>query len=87
MSDWNERYEEELGELRRVRDELRVQAHLAKAEAKELWDKLEHRFEQLEGKAKAKARAAEEPLEDIGEAARLLADEIRSGYRRLRELL
>lgn len=82
-----ERFSEELGELRRVRDELRVQVHLGRAEAKELWEKLEHRFGEAEGKVRTLARRAEEPVQDVAEAAKLLLDEIRVGYRRLRELL
>jgi CBS domain-containing protein len=87
MADMGKRIDEEVEDLRRLRDELRVQMHLAKAEAKELWDDMEQRFSDIEGKAKQVMRQAEEPLEDIGEAARLLADEIRSGYRRIRDML
>ena len=87
MTDLGKRIDDEVEDLRRLRDELRVQMHLAKAEAKELWEDMEQRFSEVEGKAKQVAREAEGPLEDIGEAARLLADEIRSGYRRIRELL
>jgi hypothetical protein len=61
--------------------------HLAKAEAKDLWEDMEQRFSDIEGKAKQVAHKAEEPLEDIGEAAKLLAEEIRNGYRRIREML
>jgi uncharacterized coiled-coil DUF342 family protein len=87
MSEARGRFDDELDDLRRVRDELRVQANLGKAEATELWEKLEHRFEELEAKVKAKAKAAGEPLADIGDAAQLLAEEIRKGYRRLRDIL
>jgi CBS domain-containing protein len=87
MADLGKRIDEEVEDLRRLRDELRVQMHLAKAEAKELWDDMEQRFSDIEGKAKQVARQAEAPLEDIGEAARLLAEEIRNGYRRIRDML
>lgn len=81
------RFESELNELRRVRDELRVQMHLGKAEAEELWEKLEKRFHRAEAEVKKVAGRAEEPLQDVAEAAELLLDEIRNGYRRLREML
>ena len=87
MAELAERIESELEEVRRMRDELRLQVHLGKAEAQELWESLEHRFSEAEGKAKVMAQRAEEPLADIGEAARLLLWEIRSGYHRLREIL
>jgi hypothetical protein len=81
------RFEEQLEELRGLRDELRVQLHLGKAEATDLWKKLEHRFAEAESHARALARRAEEPLQEVAEAARLLVDEIGAGYRRLRQLL
>ena len=81
------RFEDELNDLRRLRDELVVQLHLGKLEAGDLWEKLEQRFGEAEARVKALAQRAEEPGRDIAEAARLLIDEIRSGYRRLRELL
>jgi CBS domain-containing protein len=87
MSPVSHRYEEELQELRKLRDELRVQIHLGKAEAKDLWDQLEHRFIELEAKAKQIAQRMEHPIDGIGEATRLLAHEIREGYRTLRDLL
>lgn len=82
-----DRFEEELQQLRRVRDELRVQAHLGKAEAVELWERLEHRFTEAEARAKALARRAEAPVQDVADAVRLLIDEVRSGYKTLRKLL
>lgn len=81
------RFEAELKDLRRVRDELRVQVHLGKAEAEELWEKLEKRFHHAEAEVKKLAQRAEEPLHDVAEAAELLLEEIRNGYRRLREML
>ena len=81
------RFEEELDQLRMVRDELQLQVHLGRAEAKQLWEKLEHRFAEAEAHARAFARRAEEPVHDVAEAARALVDEIRSGYQKLRELL
>ena len=82
-----DRFEEEPQQLRRVRDELRVQAHLGKAEAVELWERLEHRFTEAEARAKALARQAEAPVQGVADAVCLLIDEVRSGYRTLRDLL
>ena len=47
--------EEELrriGDLKRLRDELRVQAHLGKAEAKDAWSRLEASWPDIEEKLK-----------------------------------
>ncbi len=87
MSEWGERMNEEVEELRRLRDELRVQLHLARSEARERWDHLEKQWHQLEGRLKVLAEESRESLDDIGDAAGLLVDEIRKGYRHLRDLL
>ena len=81
------RFEDELTDLRRVRDELVVQLHLGKLEAQELWEKLERRFGEAESRVRALAQRVEEPGRDVVDAARLQIDEIRSGYQRIRELL
>ena len=87
MSDWKARTQREIDELRRMRDELKVRVHLAKAEAKDRWDELEKQFHRLESKGHQIAQASEEPLRDVKDAARVLVDEIREGYRRIREAL
>jgi chromosome segregation ATPase len=71
----------------RERDELRVQLHLGKAEAKEEWEKLEARLEELRGRLDAARGPAGEVLEDVGEKAKALGDEIVAGVSRLRALL
>jgi CBS domain-containing protein len=87
MSEWKERFQKELDELRRVRDELNVRIHLAKADAKDRWNGLEQQFHRLEAKGRQISQASEEPLRDVRDAARLLIDEIRDGYRRIRQAL
>lgn len=84
VADWKERIEKELEELRRIRDELRVRVHLGKADAKDLWERLEKRFADLETHARRAAQRTEAPLQELGEAAKHLAEELRSGYRELR---
>jgi SMC interacting uncharacterized protein involved in chromosome segregation len=75
----------ELDELRRMRDELRVQAHLGKAEMRGRWEKLERTFETLDSKAKRASRAAEPALRELEQDVRKLATDLRDGYRRIRD--
>jgi len=77
----------ELDALRRLKDELNVQAHLGRAEVRDLWDEAEKRWHKLEAEADRLREQAREPLEQIGEAAELLVDEIKSGYEKLRKLV
>jgi predicted nucleic acid-binding Zn-ribbon protein len=78
---------EELDDLKRIRDEIRVQIKLGKAEAKDLWDRSEEKIEELESKVKGISGQAEQPLQDMRDAAQLLLDEIRDGYKRIRKAL
>ncbi len=87
MSDWSETFEKEVDDLRRIRDELRVQMHLAGQEAKDGFHALEKRWEQVEAKAKVVAEGAEGAAEDVGEAAKRLLEEFKTGYQRIKDLL
>ena len=87
MRDLGERVAEDLEALKQVRDELRVQVHLAKAEVKEAWERTEHRWHEIEAKLARAEKSAEEPLENVRAAAALLAKEIREGYRKIRAAL
>ena len=83
MSDWKGKFQREIDELRRMRDELNVRIHLAKADAKDRWNELEHEFRRLEAKGHQIAQISEEPLRDVtrsgaaagrGDPRRLSAD-------------
>ena len=86
-----DRIDQELDRLQTMRDELDVQAHLAKIEAQdelnEIWKKAEHARAKLEAEVERIRAGAEEPLENIGDAAEVLLDEIKSGYKKLKELI
>lgn len=77
--------EEELEDLRQMRDELNVQSHLARAELRDTWQDLEEGFSELERRAKQAASAAEPALKQLGADARKLVEDLREGYRRIRK--
>jgi len=87
MADIKKILEDDLDALRRIRDEIEVQAHLGRAEVRERWEEVEHAWSRLEGEVEVIRREAKEPLESIERAARLLMDEIRNGYTKLRDLI
>jgi len=74
-------------ELEQQRDELRVKLNLGQAEAREEWEKVEHRWEQVKAKLDSIGDEAADVAEDVGDAAKLLLAEIRDGYKRLRKLI
>ena len=98
MSDWSDKFEEEVEDLRRVRDELRVQAELGKAEAKERWEALEKQWDHIEARLKVVgreagssageiAKAAKGAGEAVGKEARSILEELKRGYKHIRDVL
>lgn len=76
-----------IDDLKRQRDEIRVRLHLAKADAKNEWERLEEKWEHVRGKLEVVGREAGKAAEDVGAALRLAAEELRAGYARIRKLL
>jgi len=79
--------DELVGELRRMRDELRLQLHLAKADAKTEWDELDKKLNHLEVRLAAARREAKTSAGDVGAALGMVADEVKRGYERLKRSL
>ncbi len=87
MADLSDAIRDEVEELRGLRDDLRLQIHLAKMEAQERWEKAEEDWDNLEAKLSQVASESREAMEDVGQAVKLLVGEIRDGYRHIRDLL
>jgi CBS domain-containing protein len=81
------RFERELDAVRRARDEARLKLHLARADARDLFASLEHRYSDAEAKVKLLRQEARGPLHEAREAAAALLRELRDGYRRIRDSL
>jgi len=75
--------DEMLESLKEERDELRVKLQLAKMDAGDEWHKLEGKLHKLEAKAKELGSATADASGDIGSAAKLLAEEIRDGFKKV----
>jgi CBS domain-containing protein len=76
--------EGEIEHLERLRDELQVQVHLGKAEAKDFWDELDHRWGETVSRVR---RLVRHPVREGPEVARALVDDLKHDYRRLEKLL
>jgi len=87
MTPMRDAMREMLEKLEQERDELKVRMHLGKAEAREEWDKLEARIGELRGRLDRAGNEAGDVMEDVGAAAKLLGEEIRSGFDRVRRML
>lgn len=87
LDDMMKKLEEAMQVLQREADELKVQAALGKAEAKEKWDEVNGRLADLRAKVEAARGPAGEVAHDIAAKARELGDEVRDGFTKLRDLL
>jgi hypothetical protein len=85
--DWKERLDSEIETLQQARDELRVQIHLGAAEVREVWEKAEKSWGHLEGRIKRLGEATQESAEEVEEAAKMLLEEIKDGYKHVRDSL
>jgi len=79
-----DRAERMLKELKTERDDLKVQLHLLSLDAKEEWNELENKYEKFKAKASVVADVAGDSAEEVGEALKLVGDELREGYKRIR---
>ncbi len=87
MADVKEQMTHALEQLKQQRDELQVQLHLAKADAKDEWARLENEWEETKTKLEAAKEEAGKTAESVGTALGLAIDELKKGYERLRSRL
>ena len=85
MNDISDKLEDLAATLKTERDQLRLQLHLLKAEAKDEWDEAEEKWHRLEPRLQKLKKGLTESGEDIGAATGQLAEEIAHAYRRLRD--
>ena len=75
-------FDELVSELKQKRDELRVRIHLASKEAQEEWQELEQKMDDFVSKADLGRTG-----EGIGDALGQLGQELKLGYKRVRDAI
>ena len=73
--------------LKQQRDELQLKMHLLNLEAREEWEKAEQNWQHFQSKAEELGRAGAEASKDVGTAVKLLGEELRHAYERVRKSL
>ncbi len=76
-----------IGALRRTRDQLQLNLHVGRRDARELWDDLEKRWTHLEANAKHLDRESEDSLDGVANMVRDNITGLREGYDRLASAL
>jgi hypothetical protein len=87
MAELKQELRELFDKLATQRDELRVRMHLARAEVRDQWEQLEKQWEHARARLEVIGREAGDAAGDVGSALRLVAEELRKGYERVRKLL
>ncbi len=72
--------------IEQLRDEIKLKAHLGKAEAAEELEKLDKKWDSFLEQYKPVAEEAGKTAENTGAALGLVADELKAGYERIRKL-
>jgi len=73
--------------LKQQKDEIRLQIHLASAETRDELSRLEKKLEELTAKADVFRKETGDASANVIEAAKLVADEVKHGFERIRKLL
>ena len=89
MADWGKRIDDLIDSLKQQRDEIEVQVHLGKLDAKDEWDRLEKEWNHLLAETKAQSKplrgAVDETAKEVGTALEQVGEELKRGYERIRE--
>jgi len=73
--------------LKAQRDEMKVQAHLARAEFRDEWDEVEKKWQKAEQKLQHVQDQAIETTTEMQRSAKVVMEEIASTYQRIKERL
>ena len=87
MSDKQSALDEAISRLKRERDELKLQMHLASMDAKDDYDRIAGKVDELSDQYEPVREAAEESAENVFSALGLVADELTAGFHRVRKSL
>ncbi len=80
-----ERSEKIFKELQTERGNIEVQLHLLNMDAKEEWNELEKKYEKFKTKASTVAEVTADSAGEVAEAIKLVGEELREGYKRIRD--
>ncbi|MDH3849141.1 MAG: hypothetical protein OEV10_08035 [Gammaproteobacteria bacterium] len=75
-------FDDLVADLKQKRDELRLKIHLASKEAQEEWQELEEKMQQFSSRAELGKTG-----EGIGDALGKVGEELKLGYKRIRDAI
>ena len=87
MSDTEDKIEEIISTLKQQRDELGLQIHLGAAEAKEEFDEAKQKLSEMSRNFDPVKDAAGESVENVFESLKLVGDEVKASFNRIKKSL
>ena len=85
--DLKDELKEAAEKLREQRDELKLKMHLANMEMRDEWENLEEKWDNFSARSQQFQKEMEPTVNDIHTALSLLADELKAGYKKIKESL
>lgn len=85
MSDQQSALQDAISKLKQERDELKLQMHLAGMEAKDEYERLSDKCDQLSNEYEPLTSAVEETADNVWTALGMVADELKHGFQRVRK--
>jgi len=85
-ADESSSFERHLEDLKQKRDELRVQMHLARAEARDEWEKAEQKWNDLQERYGEVKRETGEMVGKARTAVKILMEELGDAYERISKI-
>ena len=85
MSDTKTKLDHVISKLKQDRDELKLQMHLAGMEAKDDYERISEKVDELTRQYEPLKDAVEETADNVFAAFGLVADELKVGYQRVRK--
>lgn len=70
--------------VKQTRDEVRLKMHLANAEIKDEWNRLEDKFQRMNAQYEPVRRETRRAADDVWTSIRLVGEELQDGFNRIR---
>ncbi|MGI9465480.1 MAG: hypothetical protein ACR2OA_00005 [Rubripirellula sp.] len=87
MSDTRKKLDDLVSTVRKERDELKLQIHLASLDAKDEYERLSQKCDQLADEYQPVTEAVEKTADNVVSALGMVADELKVGFQRVRQAI
>ena len=87
MTDQRSALDELIQSMKQERDELKLKIHLAEMDAKDEYDRLSRKFEELTSQYEPVSDAVKESADNLVAALMLAGEEIKNGFHRVRKAI